>query len=518
MSGGTAYPWFVRKDLDGFFGLAIDNLIQLMIIVPLSGMVAGIPNEIIFGYVLPGAAISIISGNIFYSIQARRLAMRTGRSDVTALPYGINTVSLFAYIFFIMGPVYQETKDPVFAWKIGLVACLFSGIIETLGAFAGGWIRRVTPRAALLSTLAGIAITFISMDFTFQIFAKPAIALIPMAIILFYYMSHVRLPGGLPGGLFAVMIGTAIAWGLRLSGVNGYFDPDWGKSLEVSVHLPVPVIGTVLGLVGDPHVWKYMAVIIPMGLFNVVGSLQNLESAEAAGDKYETAPSLFANGLGSILAAFLGSCFPTTIYIGHPGWKALGARTGYSILNGLFIAFICLTGTMDAVLRFIPLEAGVGILLWIGIIIAAQAFQETPRHHALAVALGIVPALAAWGLLMVESGLRAAGTNLYNTVTSGSFQGIMPIQGTIALSQGFIFTSMILAAMSVYVIERVYWKASLWALTASIMSYFGVIHAYSLTGAGIAYNFKTGAATEFAICYAAVAIFLLILQVRDKKA
>ena len=162
MSGGTAYPWFVRKDLDGFFGLAIDNLIQLMIIVPLSGMVAGIPNEIIFGYVLPGAAISIISGNLFYSIQARRLAMRTGRNDVTALPYGINTVSLFAFIFFIMGPVYQETKDPVFAWKIGLVACLFSGIIETLGAFAGDWIRRVTPRAALLSALAGIAITFIS--------------------------------------------------------------------------------------------------------------------------------------------------------------------------------------------------------------------------------------------------------------------------------------------------------------------------------------------------------------------
>ena len=258
--------------------------------------------------------------------------------------------------------------------------------------------------------------------------------------------------------------------------------------------------------------------IFPIGLFNVVGSLQNLESAEAAGDKYETAPSLLANGLGSILAAFLGSCFPTTIYIGHPGWKALGARTGYSILNGLFIAFICLTGTMDAVLRFIPLEAGVGILLWIGIIITAQAFQETPRHHALAVALGIVPALAAWGLLMVESGLRAAGTNLYNTVTSGSFQGIMPIQGAIALSQGFIFTSMILAAMSVYVIEREYWKASLWALTASIMSYFGVIHAYTLTSAGIAYNFKAGAATEFAICYAAVAIFLLILQVRENKA
>jgi AGZA family xanthine/uracil permease-like MFS transporter len=226
MAAKSSYPWFVRKDLDGFFGLAIDNLIQLMLIVALTNRVAGIPEDIIFKYILPGAAISIISGNIFYSIQARKLAMKTGRDDVTALPYGINTVSLFAYIFFIMAPVYNETKDPVFTWKIGLVACLFSGIIEIAGAFAGGWIRRVTPRAALLSTLAGIAITFISMEFTFQIFAKPALTFVPMAIILFYYMSHVRMPGGLPGGLLAIIVGSAIAWLMKLSGISGYFDPD----------------------------------------------------------------------------------------------------------------------------------------------------------------------------------------------------------------------------------------------------------------------------------------------------
>lgn len=517
MNHKVSYPWFVRKDLDGFFGLAIDNLIQLMLIVPLSSRVAGIPDEIIFRYILPGTALSIIAGNIFYSIQARQLAMHTGRDDVTALPYGINTVSLFAYIFFIMGPVYQETKDPVFTWKIGLVACFFSGVIETLGAFAGSWVRRVTPRAALLSTLAGIAITFISMDFTFQIFAKPAVALIPMAIILFYYMSHIRLPWGLPGGLVAVLIGTAIAWTMRLSGFNGYFDPDWSRGLEVSLHFPIPVVGDVIELLGSEYVWRYMSVIIPMGLFNVVGSLQNLESAEAAGDRYETRPSLLANGLGSILGSFLGSCFPTTIYIGHPGWKALGARTGYSLLNGLFISLICLTGTMDAVLKLIPIEAGVGILLWIGIIIAAQAFQETPRQHALAVAVGLFPALASWGLNMVESGLRAAGTNLYNAVNSGSFQGVLQIQGAIALSQGFIFTSMILAAMSVYAVEREYWKASLWALSAALMSYFGIIHAYSLTPSGITYNFGFGAATEFALCYGAVALFLLILQTLHRR-
>ncbi|MCC7202197.1 MAG: NCS2 family permease [Nitrospirae bacterium] len=516
MASHPSYPWFVRKDLDGFFGLAIDNLIQLMLIVTLTNRVAGIPEDIIFKYILPGAAISIISGNIFYSIQARKLAMRTGRDDVTALPYGINTVSLFAYIFFIMAPVYNETKDPVFTWKIGLVACLFSGIIETAGALVGGWIRKVTPRAALLSTLAGIAVTFISMEFTFQIFAKPALTFVPMAIILFYYMSHVRMPGGLPGGLLAIITGTAVAWLLKLSGISGYFDPDWSKGIEVSLHLPIPVVDSIFSLITSEYVWRYMSVIIPMGLFNVVGSLQNLESAEAAGDKYDTSSSLLANGLGSILASFLGSCFPTTIYIGHPGWKALGARTGYSILNGIFIVAICLTGTMDSVLRIIPIEAGIGILLWIGIVIAAQAFQETPKQHALAVAMGLFPAFASWGLNMVDTGLRAAGTNLYNTVTSGSFQGILPITGAISLSQGFIFTSMILAAMSVHVIERYYWKASLWAFSAAILSYFGIIHAYTLTPTGITNRFGPGAAGEFALCYAAVGILLLLLQVRSR--
>ena len=115
------------------------------------------------------------------------------------------------------------------------------------------------------------------------------------------------------------------------------------------------------------------------GLLNVVGSLQNIESAEAGGDSYSTAASLTANGVGSILASLFGCCFPTTIYIGHPGWKAMGARSGYSLINGVFIGFLCFTGTVSWVIRAIPLEAVIGILLWIGIVICALAFQVTPR-------------------------------------------------------------------------------------------------------------------------------------------
>ena len=351
----------------------IDNLIQLILIVGLCRELIHLPDSFIFGKILPGAAISILAGNVFYAWQARRLARATGRDDVTALPYGINTVSLFAFVFFIMLPIYLETKDPVWAWKVGLVACFLNGVIEIICAFIAESVRRVTPRAALLSALAGIAITFIAMDFTFKIFAQPLVALVPMALIFVAYFSHQKLPLGLPGGMVAVAVGTILAW--LLGTMNG-------KALVVDVTFSAPsfAVGSLWEAMMHPAFLNYFSVIFPMGIFNVVGSLQNIESAEAAGDRFETFPSLMANGIGSVVAACFGSVFPTTIYIGHPGWKRLGARSGYSALNGIFISFLCLTGTIQAVLGLIPLEAGIGILLYIGIIIVAQSFQETPKR------------------------------------------------------------------------------------------------------------------------------------------
>ncbi len=155
-----------------------------------------------------------------------------------------------------------------------------------------------------------------------------------------------------------------------------------------------------------------MSVIVPMGLFNVLGSLQNIESAEAAGDRFSTSASLGVNGLATIAASLFGSCFPTTIYIGHPGWKALGARAGYSTLNGLVVTAICLTGTVSLISSLIPIEAGMAIVLWIGIIITAQAFQTTPRQPCAGrCRSACFPAIAAWGLTVVQGAFLVAGGN-----------------------------------------------------------------------------------------------------------
>jgi AGZA family xanthine/uracil permease-like MFS transporter len=506
--------WFVRGDIDGFFALALDNLVQLLLIDALCRYVLGFSQELVSGRILPGVAISLVIGNFFYAYQARKLMEQTGRDDICALPYGINTVSLFAHVFLVMLPakfaaLAAGAADPAtVAWQAGLVACLGSGLIELAGSFVSEPLRRMTPRAALLSTLAGIALGFISLGFLFRTFAYPLVGFSTLAIVLLVFFGGVRFKGGIPGGMVAVALGTAIAWAVK--------EPAMGSSGFPGLtgfSFPQLWIGDILTGLSAGALVGYISVILPMGLFNVVGSLQNIESAEAAGDRFPTAPSLAVNGIGTIAAAMCGSCFPTTIYIGHPGWKALGSRAGYSVLNGLFMAFICLTGTLSALAWAIPIEAGMAIVIWIGLVISAQAFQATPRSHAPAVVVGLLPGLAAWGVLMAKGGLRAAGMGApgppFTEELIAKFKvSDIYMDGGFALEQGFIFTSIIWAAATVAIIERSFHKAGLWVLAGALLSAVGLMHGYQFTPGDVVV--KLGFAQKWVWGYLAAAAVLFL--------
>jgi AGZA family xanthine/uracil permease-like MFS transporter len=526
-SDNAQRPWFVSGDYDGFFGLAIDNLMQFLLILGLCEGVLGFPVELMLSRVLPGAALSIAVGNVFYAYQARRLALAQARHDVTALPYGINTVSLFAFVFLVMLPAKQSAiaagmsadSAAYAAFRVGLAACFICGAIELGGAPLADWVRRNTPRAALLSTLSGIAISFIAIDFAMRTFEMPLVALLPLGVILTTYFAHVALPFRIPGGAWALLLGTALAWGMtafdaaqtpvRAAGIAPALQ-------SVGFYPPVPVLGELFDGLRDPLTLKSLVpVIIPMGLFNVLGSLQNLESAEAAGDTYPTAPSLAVNGIGSLVAAAFGSCFPTTIYIGHPGWKALGARAGYSILNGVFFCVIALLGLSRAIAALIPIEAGMAIVLWIGIVITAQAFSATKPAHAPAVALGLFPAIAGWGVSILSQTLGAAGNVLHDfgladrVLTSPSaFAAVgLHFDGLVALSQGFMLTCLVWSGASAHLIDREFNKAARFMGAGALLAYFGFIHAGQLTAAGAVYRIAAGSGTRWAVGYALCALF-----------
>lgn len=514
-------PLFVSGDYDGFFGLAVDNLIQFLLIVGLCTGVLGFPLELLLRTILPAAALSMVVGNLYYARKAQDLSAAEGRHDVTALPYGINTVSLFAFVFLVMLPVKltaiaggaSPEQAATTAFRVGLAACFLSGVIELAGAPVADFIRRVTPRAALLSTLSGIAISFIAIDFAVRTFQMPLVALLPLAVILTTYFAHVRLPLRIPGGAWAVAFGTLAAWVATLvPGARTPVDTDALASIfdTVGFYPPIPLVGDLLAGLGDPLLRQYLVpVVLPMGLFNVLGSLQNLESAEAAGDRFPTAPCLAVNGLGSIVAAAFGSCFPTTIYIGHPGWKALGARAGYSILNGGFFALVALFGLSHAISVVVPVEAGMAIVLWIGIVITAQAFVATPSRHAPAVALGLFPAIAGWGVMVLTQTLGAVG-NVTGNFTLASEVLAKPeafsaaglqLEGLVALSQGFMLTCLVWASASASLIDRKFRTATRFMLVGAALAFFGFIHAGTLSPAGGVYEIAPGAGTKWTIGY-----------------
>ena len=435
-------------------------------------------------------AVGLIIGNCFYAHQALKLAKKENRDDVCAIPYGTNLITIIVYVFLVMDPAQKKALEQgltpkeaeIIAWQAGLVACLGSGLIEFFGAFVVEHIRKFTPRAALLAALAGIGIAFVGMDFVLRSYSYPLIGFTTIALTLVIYFGRVKFKFGIPGGFVVLALGTAIAWILHKSSGLDVVPVGTLQYEQIGMRLPIPVIGDLFA--SCSYLIDYLPIIIPVGFINLVLSLQNIESAAAAGDSYESTPALAFNGLGTIGTALFGSPFPTTIYIGHPGWKAIGGRAGYSTLNAIVWSIVCFTGTLSFLVYFIPIEAGMAILIWIGIMMGTQAFQATPGHHAPAVVIGIIPVIAAYVSVAVKHALFVSGIEtgsfLFNPEINDRFVLFRSFysDGAFALEQGWVYTSIVLSAATVCIIERQFRRASAWFLAGAILSAIGFIHTY----------------------------------------
>ncbi|MFD1049374.1 regulator, partial [Kibdelosporangium lantanae] len=174
---GSRLPLWASGDLNAFFGLGFNVLVNVLVLTGLCLGVAKISSGDVYGVILPALGIQLLIGNVYYTWLGRRLAHRENRDDVTAMPYGPSVPHMFIVTFVIMLPVYLRTNDPVKAWQAGLAWSFIIGLIVLLGAFVGPYIRRFTPQAAMLGTLAGISIAFISMRPAGQMWAAAWIAL-----------------------------------------------------------------------------------------------------------------------------------------------------------------------------------------------------------------------------------------------------------------------------------------------------------------------------------------------------
>jgi AGZA family xanthine/uracil permease-like MFS transporter len=305
-----------------------------------------------------------------------------------------------------------------------------------------------------------------------------------------------------------------IAWGSNLFGF-GLGDVSVSKlSAALSSFgfaVPIPAFDHVFN--GFQYLGVILVTAIPFGIYDLVEAMDNVESAEAAGDPYPTTRVLTADGVVSLIGCLMGNPFINAVYIGHPGWKAMGGRIGYSAATGIMVIVLSWFGIVAVLLALVPVVAISSILLYIGMLIGAQAFQTTPQSHAPAVVLALTPHLAAWAKTLMDGALGAAGTSAeaIGLVKLGAV-GVL-YQGLAVMGGGSILTGLILGAIGVFIIERKFVNAAGFAAAGAVLTYFGFMHGEAVgVGSGL------GVSPAPALAYAMGAGFLYLLSRTEETA
>lgn len=480
MQPQTSYRWAARGDINAFFGLTLDNLGDMILMASLLVGVFGMPAEFVLTRMIPGTAVGVMVGDLVYTAMAIRLARRSGRNDVTAMPLGLDTPSTFGAVFLIIGPAYRAATErglePIdaahHAWYLGIAMILASGIFKLGCALVSGMVRRMIPRAGLLGSLTAIALVIISFLPLIDIAAQPIAGFAALAVILATLTARWQLPRQFPGALAAVIVGCLIYYGMNLAGLGpGLGAEGTVPTAQLRAVLPLPIGPFLAWLNGS---WSeavgYLPVAIPLALATVVGGIDCTESAAAAGDDYPTGQIIAVEGFATVVGGLFGGVIQSTPYIGHPAYKAMGARAGYTLATALFVGAAGVFGFFDWFFYLIPKAAVFPILIFVGLEITSQSFRATALRHYPAVALACVPALAYLALI-----------TLNQVLPSIEFRALPPqaqrwVQTVTILSGGFILTSLIWATALAHLIDGRIRSAAAALFVASVMAWFGMIH------------------------------------------
>src|SRR5579859_2482021 len=267
---------WVPGDWNAFFGFGTNILVNLLVLTGLLRFVLKMPEALVFGRILPATGLMLCLSTLYYAWLGYRLAKRTGRTDVCALPSGISAPHMFVVTFVIMLPIAIKTGDPIKGWEAGLTWVFIQSFVLMVGGFVAPIIRKITPRAALLGTLAGVSIAFISMRPAQDMFMTPVIGVTCFAVILVSWLGGVRYFKGIPAGLVAIAVGTLIAWGSTAFGLNYggmSLDKLAGSVSNFGFSVPMPAFGHVFA--GFEFLGVILVTAIPFGIYDLVEAIDN---------------------------------------------------------------------------------------------------------------------------------------------------------------------------------------------------------------------------------------------------
>jgi AGZA family xanthine/uracil permease-like MFS transporter len=527
------YEWATAGDVNAFFGLMLDNVANLLLIVSLLAGVFAFPTDVALRNMIPGTAIGVLVGDLLFFWLAFRLAKQTGRNSITAMPLGLDTPSALGMVFFVLGPAFKDACDPqkggmsihdaaIHTWHIGICSIFISGLFKLVCAFGSNWIRRAFPRAGLLGSLAAIALVLISFLPLLEILHSPIVGFVSLAVVLTTLVARIELPFKLPGAVGSLLIGGVMYYALKWAESSGVLPSTLALPSE-----PLP-IDPRQGLLPTEWMavftfqwigaWRdalhYLPIVIPFALATVVGGIDCTESAAAVGDEFDTGQVIGVEAFATLVAALCGGVVQTTPYIGHPAYKAMGGRAAYVLATALFIGSAGVLGYFGYLYVIIPKVTVYPILVFIGLEISAQSFHATPQRHYPAVVLACVPALAQLALIFVDK-VFGDPVMFEKGVSIAALKGealVAELTTLRMMANGFIVTSLLWASALAAIIDRRLWRAGSLFVLCSVLTMFGIMHS-PLPGSPMFLPWKESDAVEkivmqFVVGYIAIAVLL----------
>lgn len=519
----SSYLRLVPGDVNGFLGLVVDNLsvLALLAAVLIGGF--GVPSFIVFGRMFPGTALGVLVGDLIYTWLAVRLARRTGRSDVTAMPFGLDTPSTIGMVLLVLGPAFMRFRaaglDPTAAgletWYLGMAATATMGVVKLALSFAGRTVRQLIPTAGLLGSLAGIALMLIGFFPMVDLLQVPIVGFLTLGLVLYALIAKGAVPGGLPGVLFAVIVGTLLYYGAGSLHLPGMQLPAPAMP-TLRLAFPHPDAGIIHGFAA---LSDYLPLIIPFALLTVVGGVNNTESARVAGDDYDVRSILLAEAAATLLAGLAGGVAQTTPYIGHPAFKEMGARSGYTLLTGVFVGIGGMLGFLANLIELIPLAVLAPILIFLSLNITVQAFIAVPARQAMAVAISFFPSIAR--LVTIElSDPKFVAPQRFAQLLAAPEHGLPALAVIVALGNGFIITATLWAAFVVEMAEHRLRAAAAYLAVGGVLCFFGIIHSVRLDGSAYLlwqlHGVARDVAIQFCVAYFVLAGTFLLLSLQRK--
>ncbi len=478
LGGGAAPSSQFVGDMNAGVAFFLDVVVNMFV---LAGVLMGsfaFPGDVIFGKIIPGAVAGILAGNLAFNWLARKTIAATGNEGLTSIPLGLDLPTTFGMAFFVVGPAYMIGLEELgmssadaanHAWIIGMAATLWMAVIKFILSYFGRAMQHELPQMALIGAMAGIATVWLGAEAIYGVFELPEVGILALVIMAFALIAGHKLPLNMPGAVLAIVAGTAIYYALAFMGAgDGYVVqemPDFQPAI------PLPTLDGLLGMFGD--VTNYIGIIIPFALLIAASAVNVVAGAKVVGDDYNPGTVVRLDSAATAIGAIFGGVVQTTPYFGHATYKRMGARTNYALGAAGAMTLVGFVGAVAVAAKMIPSAVVKPILVVVASDIVRLAFSGGSVRHAPALLFAIVPAILNYTHTKIGD-LYFQLDNATQAGLSASWHKGYALLG--AMSRGYILTSLIWAALLVWVIDGKMTRAAIAAFAAAILTEFGIIH------------------------------------------